>query len=102
LRCEVRQYPVDGRSGTMDRDPYEWMSHAEFDAWHIYTVESPVRKLRVRYRNCGEIRRWQDGPNVRTALQKAKRQGWRVYDREPGIAPGEYIILHLIREGRWA
>jgi len=86
----------------MDGDPDDWMSHAELDAWRIYAVGSPVRSLRVRYRDCGEVPDWQDGPTILAALQDAKRQGWRVYDREPGIAPGEYIILHLIREGRWA
>ena len=86
----------------VDGDLDERMLDAEFDAWHVYAFGSPVRRLRVRYDDCGEVPNWQDGPRIRTALRNAKRQGWRVYDREPGVAPGEFVILYLIRRVRRA
>jgi hypothetical protein len=82
----------------MDGDTDDTWPDAEFDEWHVYAVGSPIRSLRIRYRDAGEVPGWQDGPNVRTALRDAESQGWRVYDREPGAAPGEVTILHLIRE----
>jgi hypothetical protein len=82
----------------MDGDLDQCVPGAELDVSHIHTVGVPVRGLRVRYRSDGEVPGWQDGPTIRTAIQDAESRGWRVYDRKPGAAPGEFAVLHLIRE----
>jgi hypothetical protein len=53
--------------------------------------------LAVRYCDDVELPGWQDGPDLFEALWRAALDGWEAYDREPGTAPGEYAIIHLVR-----
>ena len=82
----------------MDDDASDDRITAELETWHAYDASGPVLDLKVRYRGDIELPQWQEGPDVFTALQEAESQGWRAYDREPGQAPGEYAIFHLIRD----
>jgi hypothetical protein len=73
---------------------------AEFETWHVYDAGGPTLSLKVRYREGVEAPAWRNGPDIFTALQDAERQGWHPFDREPGNAPGEYVIFHLKRDAR--
>jgi len=72
-------------------------THAEFLLWHVYDAGGPTLSLKVRYRDNEELHDWQDGPNLVDALEQAAVEGWEAFDREPGNAPGEYAIYHLVR-----
>jgi hypothetical protein len=65
--------------------------------WHGYDAGGPTLCLKVRYRDDEEVHDWQDGPGLVDALEQAAADGWRAFDREPGNAPGEYAIYHLVR-----
>jgi DsbC/DsbD-like thiol-disulfide interchange protein len=82
----------------MAEEPDERMPDAEFETWHVHDAGGPVLRLKVRYRDAAEVPSWQDGPGLFEALQRAASEGWHAYDREPGNAPGEYVIVHLKRE----
>ena len=69
----------------------------EFSLWHLYDAGGPVLNLKVRYRDDVEVPDWQCGLYFQTALEQAAAEGWDAYDREPGMAPGEYAIVHLKR-----
>ena len=71
----------------------------EFQLWHLYDAGGPALHLKVRYRDDVEMEDWRDGPELANAVAEATAAGWEVYDREPGAAPGEYAILHLVRGG---
>ena len=71
----------------------------EFQLWHCYDAGGPTLRLKVRYRDDEEVPDWRDGPDLADAVAEAAGAGWEVYDREPGAAPGEYAILHLMRGG---
>jgi len=73
--------------------------HAEFLLWHVYDAGGPTLSLKVRYRDDEEMHDWQDGPTLADALEWAAVEGWQAFDREPGNAPGEYAIYHLVRTG---
>ena len=75
------------------------MTRAEYQLWHLYDAGGEHLTLKVRYRDEAEVPDWRDGPELLAALEAAAAEGWRLYDREPGDAPGEYAILHLKREG---
>ena len=66
----------------------------------MYNAGGPRLRLKVRYRDDVEVPDWRDGPDLQEALDQAAAEGWHAYDFEPGIAPGEYAIVHLKREGR--
>ena len=70
---------------------------AEYLLWHVYDAGGPTLCLKVRYRDDEEVHDWQDGPGLLDALEQAAAHGWRAFDREPGNAPGEYVIYHLVR-----
>ena len=73
-------------------------SHAEYLLWHVYDAGGPTLSLKVRYHDDeAEIQNWRDGPDLVTALEQAATEGWQAFDREPGAAPGEYAIYHLVR-----
>lgn len=76
--------------GTDDRQP-----DAEFETWHVYDAGGPALRLKVRFRGAAEVPDWRDGPDLDVALRRAAAEGWHAYDREPGDAPGEYVIYHL-------
>jgi hypothetical protein len=76
----------------------DYRSDAEFDTWHVYDAGGPVLSLKVRYREDEELPDWRNGPDLFEALGQATAAGWHAYDREPGNAPGEYVIIHLKRE----
>ena len=84
----------------MDAATDEYQSDAEFDTWHVYDAGGPVLCLKVRYRDDAEVPEWRDGPDLFESLRQATAAGWDAYDREPGSAPGEYVIYHLKREAR--
>jgi len=69
----------------------------EFLLWHVYDAGGPLLCLKVRYHDDEEVQDWQDGPSLVNALEQAAREGWQAFDREPGNAPGEYVIYHLVR-----
>ena len=71
---------------------------AEFATWHVYDAGGPMLRLKVRFRDGVETPDWEDGPDLCDALREAAAQGWQAYDREPGNAPGEYVIYHLKRD----
>ena len=71
---------------------------AAFETWHVYDAGGASLRLKVRFRDGVEVIDWRDGPDLDAALQGAEGQGWRAYDREPGNAPGEYVIFHLKRD----
>ena len=73
--------------------------HAEYLLWHVYDAGGPTLCLKVRYRDDEEVHDWQDGPSLVDALEQAAMDGWEAFDREPGNAPGEYAIYHLVRTG---
>ena len=70
---------------------------AEYVLWHVYDAGGPTLCLKVRYRDDEEVDDWQDGAGLVDALEQAVADGWREFDREPGNAPGEYAIYHLVR-----
>ena len=70
----------------------------EYQTWHLHDAGGPVLRPVVRYRGDGELAAWRDGPDLAEALAAAAADGWREFDREPGTAPGEYAVLHLVRE----
>jgi hypothetical protein len=72
----------------------------QYALWRVYRVGGPVPGLRVRYRDDMELPDWEHGPDPVAAIRDAAREGWTVYDREPGEAPGEHGILHLVRRER--
>ena len=71
--------------------------HAEYLLWHVYDAGGPTLCLKVRYHDDEEVHDWQDGPSLADALALAAVDGWQAFDREPGNAPGEYAIYHLVR-----
>jgi len=71
--------------------------HAEYLLWHVYDAGGSTLCLKVRYRDDEEVQDWQDGPGLVDALEQAAGEGWQAFDREPGNAPGEYAIYHLVR-----
>ena len=73
---------------------------AEFELWRVYDAGGPVLSLKIRYREGVQQPDWQAGPDLPTALTEAAAHGWNAYDREPGDAPGEYAIIHLVRHRR--
>jgi len=72
-------------------------THAEYLLWHVYDAGGPTLCLKVRYRGGEEVHDWQAGPSLGGALEQAAMDGWQAFDREPGNAPGEYAIYHLVR-----
>ena len=72
----------------------------EYRTWHLHDAGGPALRLVVRYRDAEEVPDWRDGPDLPEALAAADDEGWREFDREPGGAPGEYGIVHLVREVR--
>jgi hypothetical protein len=72
---------------------------AEFETWHLHDADpaGPLLRLKVRYRSGVEVPDWRDGPELPEVVEQAAAEGWEVYDREPGAAPGEYAIFHLTR-----
>ena len=74
---------------------------SEFQLWHLHDAGGPTLRLKIRYRDEAEVPDWRDGPELPEALERAAADGWQVYDREPGSAPGEYAILHLKRDRSW-
>jgi hypothetical protein len=70
-------------------------SDAILETWHVYDAGGPTLLLKIRYRDKVELPNWREGPDLLTALEQAERGGWHAYDREPGEAPGEYVILHM-------
>ena len=72
---------------------------AEYRLWHVYDAGGPTLCLKVRYRDDEELHDWRDGPKLADALEQAAVEGWEAFDREPGDAPGEYAIYHLVRTG---
>jgi hypothetical protein len=89
-----------------DEDADDYQPDAEFETWHVHDAGGPVLSLKVRYRakadhrDTEEMHDWQRGPGLLAALRAAEADGWQVYDREPGNAPGEYAIFHLKRDAR--
>lgn len=81
-------------------------SRREYRTWHLHDAGGPVLRLAVRYHGRTEDGRleseelpdWRDGLDLPAALVAAATEGWREFDREPGNAPGEYAVLHLMRE----
>src|SRR5687768_871666 len=71
--------------------------HAKYLLWHVYDAGGPTLCLKVRYHDDDEVHDWRDGPSLVDALEQATADGWRAFDREPGNAPGEYAIYHLVR-----
>jgi hypothetical protein len=82
----------------VDGDDSDPRTDADFDIWHVYDAGGPVLRLKVRYRQAGEVPEWRDGPDLFEELRRAAADGWDAFDREPGEAPGEYAIYHLKRE----
>ncbi len=80
--------------------PREAAVPPQFETWHVHDAGGPTLRLKVRYRGGIEVPDWRDGPDLPEALEAAAAEGWRLYDREPGAAPGEYAIFHLVRDGR--
>ena len=78
---------------TEERD----FSRVELETWHVYDAGGPTLRLKLRFRDRVELPNWQDGPDLFTALERAEAEGWHAYDREPGAAPGEYVIFHMER-----
>jgi hypothetical protein len=76
------------------------MSQAEFQLWHLYDAGDATFELKVRYRDDQELPDWRHGLDIMAAQAAAEAGGWELYDREPGVAPGEYAILHLVRRLR--
>lgn len=72
-------------------------AHAEYLVWHVYDAGNQSLCLKVRYHDDDEVHDWQDGPGLVDALERAAVDGWQAFDREPGNAPGEYVIYHLVR-----
>ena len=72
---------------------------AEYETWHLYDAGGPTLRLKLRYRDRAEVPDWRDCPDLPEAVEQAVAEGWEVYDREPGEAPGEYAIFHLKRAG---
>jgi hypothetical protein len=70
---------------------------SEFQLWHLYDAGGPTLTLKVRFCNEAELPNWQAGPDITEAQAAAEAGGWELYDREPGVAAGEYAILHLVR-----
>ena len=66
--------------------------------WHLHDAGGPVLRQKIRYRGDDELAEWRDGPDLAETLATAAADGWREFDREPGNAPGEYAVLHLVRE----
>ena len=83
-----------------DDRPGDAVPRAEYQLWHLYDAGSDGLALRVRYRDGVEVPDWRDGPDPLAALERAESEGWRLFDQEPGIAPGECAIFHLVREVR--
>jgi hypothetical protein len=63
--------------------------HSEFQRWQVYDAGGPAVIPKVLD--------WRLGPDWAMALRQAEAQGWHMYDREPGTAPGEHSIIHLKR-----
>ena len=83
-----------------DGHPYDGTTGAEYETWHAHDAGGPTLRLKVRFRGGAEVPDWRDGPDLPEALEAAAAEGWHAYDREPGAAPGEYAIFHLVRDGR--
>jgi hypothetical protein len=73
------------------------VADAEYETWHVYDAGGPALRLKVRYREGVEVPDWWDGPDLFDAFEQAAA-GWHAYDREPGMAPGEYAIFYMKRE----
>ena len=69
----------------------------EYLLWHAYDAGGVTMRLKVRFRDDQEMQNWRDGPDLVDALNQAAEEGWHAFDREPGSAPGEYVIYHLVR-----
>jgi len=69
----------------------------EYVLWHVYDAGGSMLRLKVRYCDDEEVQGWRDGPDLVDALKQAAGEGWQAFDREPGNAPGEYVIYHLVR-----
>lgn len=80
----------------MDSDD-DRMPDAEFATWHVFDAGDLVLRLKVRYIEGVEVPNWRDGPGVDESLRRAALEGWYVFDRESGGAPGEHAIFHLKR-----
>jgi hypothetical protein len=75
----------------------EMQPRADFQLWHLHDAGDVDFELKVRYQDDQELPDWQNGPSVAEAQAAAQAEGWELFDREPGNAPGEYAILHLVR-----
>ena len=73
------------------------LDRAKYVLWHVYDAGGPMLRLKVRYKDDQEMPDWRDGPDLADALEQAAQDGWHAFDREPGHAPGEYVIYHLVR-----
>lgn len=71
---------------------------AEYVVWHVHDAGGPALRLKVRYRDDEEVSDWQDGPDLADAIDQAVADGWCPFDQEPGFAPSEYAIYHLVRD----
>ena len=76
------------------------MPRSEFEVWYVHDADAggPQLTLKVRYRNDQEVPDWANGPDLAAAVEQAEREGWHLFDREPGTGPGEYAIFHFKRE----